>query len=106
MYIDIDVDGHSKSSNLQQQAPSQDLQPAAATPIGTVSNAGTLAQYRFGWQQALLAVGLLAISGAGTALVFKVLGLEQYPVFLNDHNTYSANFVSTLTILIHCMCTT
>ncbi|KAL8098303.1 hypothetical protein AgCh_031172 [Apium graveolens] len=61
-------------------AKDQALQPAADTPISTVSNAGTLAQYRFGWKQALLDVGLLAISGAGTTLVFMVLGcaLDQF----------------------------
>ncbi|KAK1363319.1 Peroxisomal membrane protein PEX14 [Heracleum sosnowskyi] len=63
--------GHLNSSNMQQQTPSQALQPASNTPVGTISKGGTSALYRLGWQQALLAVGLLAISGAGTALVFK-----------------------------------
>lgn len=64
-------DGQLKSSNMQQQTPTQALQPASNTPVGTISKGGTSALYRLGWQQALLAVGLLAISGAGTALVFK-----------------------------------
>lgn len=65
---------HLNSSSMQQQTPTQALQPASSTPVGTISKGGTSALYRLGWQQALLAVGLLAISGAGTALVFKVLG--------------------------------
>ncbi|KAL8118319.1 hypothetical protein AgCh_016017 [Apium graveolens] len=59
------------SSNMQQQTPTQALQPASNTPVGTISKGGTSTLYRLGWQQALLAVGLLAISGAGTALVFQ-----------------------------------
>ncbi|WOH10541.1 hypothetical protein DCAR_0730010 [Daucus carota subsp. sativus] len=64
-------DGQLNSSKMQQQSPTQAIQPASNTPIGTVSKGGTSALYHLGWQQALLAVGLLAISGAGTALVFK-----------------------------------
>lgn len=48
------------------------MQPAAATPAGAISKVGTLAKTQFGWQQALLAVGLVAISGAGTVVIFKV----------------------------------
>lgn len=55
-------------SNIQQPAPTQALQPVAAAPV---SKLGTLTPSRFHWSQALLAVGLLAVSGAGTALVFK-----------------------------------
>ncbi|KAL8105342.1 hypothetical protein AgCh_029218 [Apium graveolens] len=47
------------------------LQRDQTPPVSTGQPAGgTLAQYRFGWKQTLLAVGLLAISGAGTSLVF------------------------------------
>lgn len=67
------TDGQLNSSKMQQQSPTQAIQPASNTPIGTVSKGGTSALYHLGWQQALLAVGLLAISGAGTALVFKVV---------------------------------
>lgn len=63
--------GHLNSSNMQQQTPTQALQPASSTPVSTISKGGTSTLYRLGWQQALLAIGLLAISGAGTALVFK-----------------------------------
>ncbi|KAI3499421.1 hypothetical protein L1887_35221 [Cichorium endivia] len=55
------------TSNIQPQAqaqvPTQSLQPATAPS----SRFGT----RFHWSHALLAVGVLAISGAGTAVVFK-----------------------------------
>uniref|UniRef100_A0A5B6ZU44 Peroxisomal membrane protein PEX14 n=1 Tax=Davidia involucrata TaxID=16924 RepID=A0A5B6ZU44_DAVIN len=65
-------DGQLKSSsNIQSQAPTQTLQPAAASPAGVISKVGTLAQSRFHWSHAFLAVGLLAVSGAGTAILFK-----------------------------------
>ncbi|KAA8540822.1 hypothetical protein F0562_024785 [Nyssa sinensis] len=65
-------DGQLKSSsNIQQQAPTQTLQPAAASPAGVISKVGTLTQSRFHWSHALLAVGFLAVSGAGTAILFK-----------------------------------
>ncbi|KAL2492703.1 Peroxisomal membrane protein PEX14 [Abeliophyllum distichum] len=53
-------------SNIQQQAPIQTLQPA---PAGSISNIGRFS--RFHWSHALLAVGFLAVSGAGTAVFFK-----------------------------------
>jgi len=56
------------ASNIQPQAPTQPLQPAPAAPS---SKLGTLTASRFHWSHALLAVGVLAISGAGTAVVFK-----------------------------------
>lgn len=76
LLMKLTTDGQLNSSNLQLQTQTQTLQPAAASPVGTVSKGRTLALYRFGWQQALLAVGLLAISGAGTALVIKVFGQD------------------------------
>nr|GEY02116.1 peroxisomal membrane protein PEX14 [Tanacetum cinerariifolium] len=54
--------------NVQPQAPTQSLQPVAAAPV---SKLGTLSPSRFHWSHALLAVGVLAVSGAGTAVVFK-----------------------------------
>ncbi|KAL4584937.1 hypothetical protein LXL04_009549 [Taraxacum kok-saghyz] len=51
------------ASNIQPQAPIQSLQPVTAP----TSKLGT----KFHWSHALLAVGVLAISGAGTAVVFK-----------------------------------
>ncbi|XP_038686736.1 peroxisomal membrane protein PEX14-like isoform X2 [Tripterygium wilfordii] len=65
-------DGQVKPTlNYQPQAPMQTLQPAAAAPAGVISSVGTLAQSRFHWYHAILAVGVLAISGAGTAVVIK-----------------------------------
>ncbi|PWA73644.1 peroxin 14 [Artemisia annua] len=54
--------------NAQPQAPAESLQPVAAAPV---SKLGTLSPSRFHWSHALLAVGVLAVSGAGTAVVFK-----------------------------------
>ncbi|KAJ0439630.1 putative peroxisomal membrane protein [Helianthus annuus] len=56
------------ASNIQPQAPTQSVQSAPAAPG---SKLGTLTASRFHWSHALLAVGVLAISGAGTAVVFK-----------------------------------
>ncbi|CAK9184219.1 unnamed protein product [Ilex paraguariensis] len=65
-----DQDGQMKSSsNIQPQDPSRSLQPAVVAPPGAISKVGTLS--RFHWSHALLAVGLLAVSGAGTAVLFK-----------------------------------
>lgn len=57
-------------SNVQQQAPTQVLQPAAVVPAGSASRIGMLSQFH--WYHAVLAVGVLAASGAGTAVLFKV----------------------------------
>ncbi|WCJ36069.1 Peroxisomal membrane protein PEX14 [Euphorbia peplus] len=59
------------SANVQPSAQAQALQPAAATPVGAVSSVGTLKRYQFHWYHAVVAVGLLAASGAGTALLIK-----------------------------------
>ncbi|KAI7734479.1 hypothetical protein M8C21_030287, partial [Ambrosia artemisiifolia] len=56
------------TTNIQPQAPTQSLQPAPAAPG---SKLGTLTASRFHWSHAVLAVGVLAISGAGTAVIFK-----------------------------------
>ncbi|KAL9439208.1 hypothetical protein AB3S75_024794 [Citrus x aurantiifolia] len=62
----------SSSSNIQSQAPTQALQPqpAGAAPTA-VSPASTTMMSRFHWYHAVLAVGLLAASGAGTAVFIK-----------------------------------
>ncbi|KAL3512848.1 hypothetical protein ACH5RR_025565 [Cinchona calisaya] len=63
-------DEQSKSSStIQPQASTQGLQPPAAASAGSISKLGTLS--RFHWSRALLAVGLLTVSGAGTAVLFK-----------------------------------
>uniref|UniRef100_A0A7N0TZS2 Peroxisomal membrane protein PEX14 n=1 Tax=Kalanchoe fedtschenkoi TaxID=63787 RepID=A0A7N0TZS2_KALFE len=60
-------DGQLKTSTaVQAVAPAQNLQLAAPA---TVSKTGFLTQ--FGWSHAFLAIGLLAASGAGTALLVK-----------------------------------
>ncbi|XP_058227355.1 peroxisomal membrane protein PEX14 [Rhododendron vialii] len=62
-------DGQMKSSsNVQPLVSTQTLQPLAASPSGVIS---TMTQSRFRWSYALLAVGFLAVSGAGTAVLFK-----------------------------------
>ncbi|KAL9434223.1 hypothetical protein AB3S75_028950 [Citrus x aurantiifolia] len=62
----------SSSSNIQSQAPTQALQPqpAGAAPTA-VSLGSTTMMSRFHWYHAVLAVGLLAASGAGTAVFIK-----------------------------------
>ncbi|XP_057804584.1 peroxisomal membrane protein PEX14 [Salvia miltiorrhiza] len=63
-------DGQMKpSSNVQQQPPTQGLHPAAVVPVGSTSKIGMLSQFH--WYHAILAVGFLAASGAGTAVIFK-----------------------------------
>ncbi|KAK6920713.1 Peroxisome membrane anchor protein Pex14p, N-terminal [Dillenia turbinata] len=58
-------------TNALPQAPTKVLQPpAAASGAGAISTVGT-ARSRFHWYHTLLAVGVLAVSGAGTALLFK-----------------------------------
>ncbi|KAL6992775.1 hypothetical protein U1Q18_010890 [Sarracenia purpurea var. burkii] len=51
------------------------METSAAAPAGVNSTNGT--QTRFHWSRALLAVGFLALSGAGTAILFKVLSKES-----------------------------
>lgn len=67
------TEGQGKATpNIQPAATAQTLQPAAAGPTGVVSSVETLTQPRFHWYHAFLAVGLLAVSGAGTAVLIKV----------------------------------
>ncbi|XP_021718941.1 peroxisomal membrane protein PEX14-like isoform X2 [Chenopodium quinoa] len=55
------------ATNIQAQVPMQAVQPVAPVQSGVMS---TMAR-RFHWSHAVLAIGFLAISGAGTAIVFK-----------------------------------
>ncbi|CAL5430401.1 unnamed protein product [Camellia sinensis] len=72
-------DGQMKPlSNVQPQVSTQTLQPSAAVPAGVISKVGTLTQSRFHWSHAVFfvfffvfAVGLLALSGAGTTVLCK-----------------------------------
>ncbi|KAJ7945872.1 peroxisomal membrane protein PEX14 [Quillaja saponaria] len=66
----MNQDGQLKtSSNIRQ--PVQTLQPASPPPKGAATSLGTLSRYRFHWSHAILAVGLLAASGAGTVVLIK-----------------------------------
>ncbi|XP_010243117.1 PREDICTED: peroxisomal membrane protein PEX14 isoform X3 [Nelumbo nucifera] len=58
------------STNLQTQIQGQAPQPAAV-PSGAASALATLPRTKFHWSHALLAIGFLAVSGAGSAIVFK-----------------------------------
>lgn len=76
-------DGQVKtSSNVQAQSTTQTLQPAAAAPTNATSSVRTLTGYRFHWSHAIVAVGLLAVSGAGTAILLKV----KYSTFLQSRH--------------------
>ncbi|KAL3529548.1 hypothetical protein ACH5RR_008870 [Cinchona calisaya] len=62
-------DGQLKSSSaIPPQVSTQTLQPAPAASAGSISRLGL---YQFHWSHALLAVGFLAVSGAGTAVLLK-----------------------------------
>lgn len=65
------IDGQPRASPNVQQVQPQTLQPAGAPP-----SAGTLSRYRFHWSHAFIAVGLLAASGAGTAVLIKVYSVN------------------------------
>lgn len=68
----VNQDGQLKSSsNIQQQTQPQTLQPSLPTSTGVNTSSGTLSHSRFHWSHALIAVGFLAASGAGTALIIK-----------------------------------
>lgn len=63
-------DGQLKSaSNIQPQVSSQITQAVTAAPV--MNKAGILTWSWFHWSHAFVAIGLLAASGAGTAIVFK-----------------------------------
>jgi len=58
--------------NAQPLVSAQTLQPVAAGPTAVISSVGTLTRSRFHWYHAVFAVGLLAVSGAGTVVLVKV----------------------------------
>ncbi|GMI99469.1 PEROXISOME DEFECTIVE 2, peroxin 14 [Hibiscus trionum] len=89
----LNQDGQATSSNVQTQAPIQTLQPVAAAPAGIVSS-GIIARRQFHWYHAVSAVGLLAASGCGTALLIKKviipkLKLWVRKVVLEEENDYA-----------------
>ncbi|KAL1371619.1 peroxisomal membrane protein PEX14 isoform X4 [Arachis duranensis] len=68
----VTQDGQVKSSsNIQQQAQPQALQPGLSASAGVNTSSATLSRSRFHWSHALIAIGVLAASGAGTAIVVK-----------------------------------
>ncbi|CAJ1943872.1 unnamed protein product [Sphenostylis stenocarpa] len=74
----VNQDGQFKSSsNSQQQTQQQTLQPGLPASTGVNTSSGTLLRSRFHWSHALIAVGLLAASGAGTAIIIKKSILPQ-----------------------------
>lgn len=85
------VDGQLKSTTSSQlQPPTQTPRPAAV-PSSGASSVPTLLQSSFHWSHAFLAVGLLAASGAGTAVLFKVLGANLFLYLLYPLSTSCDN---------------
>ncbi|XVE57142.1 hypothetical protein DITRI_Ditri04bG0067600 [Diplodiscus trichospermus] len=67
----LNQDGQAKpSTTVQTPATMQTPQPDTAAPTG-IASVGTLARSQFHWYHAVCAVGLLAASGAGTAVLIK-----------------------------------
>jgi len=60
------------SSNFQQQGQPQPLKTTVPASTGVITSLATLSHRRFHWSHALIAVGLLATSGAGTVILIKV----------------------------------
>lgn len=58
------------STSLQTQAPIQSPQPVGVQVSSAMVPA--MKQSRFQWSHAIIAAGVLAASGAGTAVFFKV----------------------------------
>ncbi|KAI4326743.1 hypothetical protein MLD38_032022 [Melastoma candidum] len=66
------TDAQVKSTSNPQPLPSAQALPSASTAsAGGLSPVATLAQPRFHWTHAVFAIGLLAVSGAGTAIIVK-----------------------------------
>ncbi|KAK4264332.1 hypothetical protein QN277_025528 [Acacia crassicarpa] len=59
-------DGQLKTSNIQQLTPAQMLPQGASTSTGT-----TISYRRFHWSHAIIAIGFIAASGAGTVILIK-----------------------------------
>ncbi|KAF9667864.1 hypothetical protein SADUNF_Sadunf15G0067600 [Salix dunnii] len=73
-------EGQVKSTpNVTPPAQAQTLQPVAAAPTGVISTMTTLTRQQFHWHHAVFAVGLLAVSGAGTAVLVKVASKTIIP---------------------------
>lgn len=88
------VDDQLKSkTSLQSQVSTQAPQPAVLPVGAATTSAPTLLQPRFHWSHAFLAVGLLAASGAGTAVLFKVSRAMLLNLFLDISYLVSALYM-------------
>ncbi|TKY73499.1 Peroxisomal membrane protein PEX14 [Spatholobus suberectus] len=68
----VNQDGQLKpSSDIQKQGQPQALRPTVPASTGVTTSLGTLSRRSFRWSHALVAVGLLAASGAGTVMLIK-----------------------------------
>ncbi|MCI07804.1 peroxisomal membrane protein PEX14-like, partial [Trifolium medium] len=77
----VNQDGQLKSSsNIQQQPQQQTLQPGLPASTGVNTAPGILSRSRFHWSHALILVGVLTASGAGTVIIIKVLA----PTVMHD----------------------
>ncbi|XP_057442957.1 peroxisomal membrane protein PEX14-like isoform X3 [Lotus japonicus] len=59
------------SSNIQQQGQPQALQPAVSASTAVTTSRGILSWYSFHWSHALVTVGFLVTSCAGTTILIK-----------------------------------
>nr|XP_010924260.1 peroxisomal membrane protein PEX14 isoform X1 [Elaeis guineensis] len=75
------VETNTANQGVHLQVPSQTLQPSPA-PVGGVIMAPSLQQTRFHWSHAFLAVGVLAASGAGTALFCKNVIIPRLKIWI------------------------
>ncbi|XP_015938308.1 peroxisomal membrane protein PEX14 isoform X1 [Arachis duranensis] len=57
--------------DVQRSAQSQALQPGVSGSAGVTTLSRTSSRYSFHWSHALVAVGFLVVSGAGTAILIK-----------------------------------
>ncbi|RYQ87464.1 hypothetical protein Ahy_B09g094983 isoform A [Arachis hypogaea] len=57
--------------DIQRPAQSQALQPGVSGSAGVTTLSRTSSRYSFHWSHALVAVGFLVVSGAGTAILIK-----------------------------------
>ncbi|KAK7281453.1 hypothetical protein RIF29_09461 [Crotalaria pallida] len=60
-----------RDTGRKGQYQPQALPPGVAANTGVTTSSGTLSRYTFHWSHALIAVGVLVASGAGTAMLIK-----------------------------------
>ncbi|GAA0163047.1 primary active transporter [Lithospermum erythrorhizon] len=72
-----DQDGQQKSSSgIKNGAPGQTVSPSNLAPTGRIARKRTFSNFH--WSHALLAVSVLAISGAGTAVLIKSVVIPKF----------------------------